>query len=226
MALQQKDTLATLRSNILARCGFGNQGAPTTLQKTVLNSMIQGAQEETYWDFRDFGEMKTKTDFTTVAGQLVYDWPDTVDPNHRVMLSVFYSNTWIPLKLGIDAVHDTYVENGASFPQRYDLGQQIEIWPQPEDAYTVRIEHFELPDRLTQDEDRTSLPDYLVFLKALYKAKLHYRQPDAAESEQAYVRILSRMRSGNHQNKRYIRGRMGDRQRYEIADIYPRPGRI
>lgn len=224
MALALKRTVAEMRAEILRRCGYASQGSPSTLQRALVRDWLQEAQEIVTYEFRDFGELKSVADFTTVTGQTLYDWPDGVDPMRRIVVSVLYSNVWMPVLLGIERDDDSHVEDAASFPQRYDLGAQLELWPEPDGAYTVRIEHYQTAGRLEQDDDRAAVPDRLVTLLALYKAKLHYRQPDAAEAKQSYDALLSRMKAGNAVGRRFIRAprRVGSNEPPPL----PRPQRV
>ena len=74
-------------------------------------------------------------------------------------------------------------------PSRYERFAQMEIWPAPDAIYTIRRYYIASPGRFTQDNDRASIDDQLIFLHAVTNAKIHYKQSDG----QAYANQLNAM---------------------------------
>lgn len=209
MALPLKRTLGELRSELSARLGFGAQGG-SGVNQVLLNSFLQTAQDGLYWQY-DFEELRKTTEdaaadnIVTGVGQTLYDYPDDCEPRRIIEVAVSYQETWQILKEGIDARHDS-VAATQSYPLRFDRRQQLEIWPQPNGQYPLRIEYYQRPSRFTQDGDRATVDDGLVLLHALVSAKLHYRQPDAQVYSDQLTAMLGRLRRGAVGKKRFMRG--------------------
>lgn len=204
MALPLAPTLNDLRGELQARLGFGNQGPPSTLGRANLHSIIGRAQEQV-WDELQWAQRHTAENIDFVTGQTLYDWPDAVAPEWLTRISVLYASVWQRMHRGIEHVHDTFTATSPSFPQRYDFkGSQLEIWPDPDQDYTGRIEYYPRLGDLTLDDDRATVPGRLLFALALYQAKLHYRQPDAEAYAGAYERMKRRIQIGQARGQRYI----------------------
>jgi len=205
MALPLKPTLGELRQELLGRLGFSSQGAAAGQIATAVNSYLYRGQKQMYWEY-EFLELKKLHDFTLNAGQTLYDWPDDMEPRNIRQMRVKYNSTWHPLKEGIEIEHDTYVDN-RYYPRRYDRAAQLEIWPEPNTTYTLRCEYYHRLNRFTQDNDRCTIDDDLVFLHALAHTKAHYKHADAAAYMEDLNAILRKLKKGVHGNKRYFVGR-------------------
>ena len=208
MPLPAKPTLGTLRAELLTRLGFASQGASAGNIVASANSFLQRAQEQLYWEY-DFEELRLTHDYTTGIGQTLYDWQDNMEPRQILQLRVYVTNTWIPLEEGIEYQHDTYVGT-RYYPQRYDRRAQLEIWPEPDKAYTLRCEYYKRLGAFSQDGDRCTVDDSVLFLLALANAKAHYRQADAQTYYDQFAALKRKLRGRNHGNKRYIIGERPD----------------
>lgn len=224
MGIPLKGTLTDLRSELRARCGFVNQGPATLLDVQLYDSFLTRAQQQV-WHALRYEERRLTTDFSTAVGQTVYDIPDNVAITHLTQFRVLYETVWIKLLPGIEYTHDTYTADAEQFPIRYDFTNgQIELWPEPDAIYTVRIEHYPRPARFTQNSDRVSMDEDLVFHLALYNAKLHYRQPDAEASIGAFNAILADIKAAQHTDRRYVRlGKTAKRRSGVDRPDFPRP---
>lgn len=116
------------------------------------------------------------------------------------------NGAWLPMAAGIPPAMYTTLNNN-SLPTRYEIRQCLEVFPPPSaDGYQVAIKgHFGLLP-FEADMDKTTIDSELVFLWALYEAKLQYQQPDAAAySDKARERIGD-LTAGTHGSRRYIPG--------------------
>lgn len=116
------------------------------------------------------------------------------------------NGAWLPMASGIPPAMYTTLNN-RSLPTRYEIRQCLEVFPAPSaSGYQVAIKgHFGLLP-FAADEDKTTIDSELVFLWALYEAKLQYRQTDAAVySDKARERIGD-LTAGTHGSRRYIPG--------------------
>ena len=204
MSLPLKDTLGEMRAELLSRIGFASQGARAgSIVKTV-DSFLKRAQKYLYRKY-PFYELNEVADWTMAAGQTLYDWPDDVDPRNVQKMRVLYSGVWQPMHEGIELSHDTVVDS-RYFPTRCEKKAQLEVWPQPDGIYTVRCDHYRRLGRFTQDDDRCTIDDDLLFSYTLAKLKRHYRHPDAQDYLDESSDLLRQYRIAAHGDKRYIMG--------------------
>lgn len=215
MALPAKKTLGTLRAELLARLGFTSQGAAAGNMVPAADSFLQRAQEFLYWHYT-FNELKKVNDWTLNAGQTLYDWPDDMDPRQATILRVLQNEEWFPLTEGIEYYHDTNVET-RTYPTRYDRKAQLEIYPEPDQTYTLRCDYYSRLSRFTQDNDKCTVDDYLIFNYALAKAKAHYKHADAQSYVDDVSTMLRKLRVKAHGDKRYFVGKANN------SEIMPRP---
>lgn len=178
-------TLGELRSELSRRLGFGAQGS-SGINSSLLDSFLLNAQEQLYASFEWRNLIKYDEKITGV-GQTLYDWATDCDPTHLRDVAVYDGTRWIQMIEGISwdqRSYDTQFQ-----PSHYERFTQMEIWPAPNQAYTIRRYYVARPSRFTQDNDRASIDDGLVFLHALTNAKLHYKQSDG----DAYANQLNAM---------------------------------
>ena len=178
-------TLGELRSELSRRLGFGAQGS-SGINSALLDSFLQNAQDQLFAAF-EWRNLIKYDEKETGVGQVNYDWPDDCDPTHIREIAVYDGSRWVPMLEGISfSNRSTDIH---SIPHRYERYNQMEVWPAPDAIYTIRRYYVATPARFTQDNDRASIDDGLVFLHALTNAKLHYRQEDG----QAYANQLNAM---------------------------------
>lgn len=178
-------TLGELRSELSRRLGFGAQGS-SGINSSLLDSFLLNAQEQIYAAF-EWRNLIKYDEKVTGVGQSLYDWATDCDPTHLVNIAIHDGSRWIPMEEGID--WDQRSMDTTSIPLRYERYTQMEVWPIPDQAYTIRRYYVAKPSRFTQDNDRASIDDGLIFLHALTNAKLHYKQTDG----EAYANQLNAM---------------------------------
>jgi len=204
MALPLKRTLRELRTELSARLGFGTR-VSSNVNLTLLNKFLQAAQEGMYYQY-DFEELRKTTEdnaednIVTVVGQTLYDYPDDCEPVRIVEVFIYHRGRnaagWIRLHEVTDMYKWPAEELEEARPLNYQRGQRLEIRPPPNAVYPLRIEYYQKPTRFTQDEDRATVDDVLVFQHALVSAKLHYRQPDVQVESDMLTALLARLRRG------------------------------
>jgi hypothetical protein len=178
-------TLGELRSELARRLGFGATGS-AGINAGLLDSFLQNAQDQIYSQF-DWRHLVTYDDKLTGVGQTLYDWEADCDPIRITQIAINDGTRWVPMKEGIDWPMRS--DDTQSTPCRYERFAQMEVWPAPDAIYTMRRYYVQAPARFTQDNDRASIDDALIFLHALTNAKLHYKQQDG----QSYANQLSAM---------------------------------
>ena len=178
-------TLGELRSELSRRLGFGATGS-AGINAGLLDSFLQNAQDQLYAQF-DWRHLVKYDEKNTGVGQTLYDWETDCDPIRISQIAVNDGTRWVPMKEGIDWAMRS--DDTQSTPCRYERFAQMEVWPAPDAIYTMRRYYVQSLGRFTQDNDRASLDDALIFLHALTNAKLHYKQQDG----QGYANQLSAM---------------------------------
>lgn len=118
----------------------------------------------------------------------------------------------VPLPQGISHAQRAQSDLRAP-PERYDTQTtdasdspvfQLEVWPTPNAAYPLYIDHNRILARFEQDADTPSAPGRLVLAYAIAMGKAHYSQPDADAVGQAFKTMLADECSRQRENRRFI----------------------
>ena len=189
----QYRTLGELRSELSKRLGFGAQGS-AGINSSLLDSFLQNAQVQLFASF-EWRNLIKYDEKTTGVGQTLYDWADDCDPTHLRQVAIYDGSRWVPMDEGI--TWDMRSDDQQFQPSHYERYSQMEVWPAPDAAYTIRRYYAAKPARFTQDNDRASIDDALVFLHALTNAKLHYKQTDGEVYANQLNAMLEKMKSKN-----------------------------
>lgn len=186
-------TLGELRSTLARRLGFGAQGS-AGVNSGLLDSFLQDAQDQ-LWSQFDWRHLIKYDEKATAAGQTLYDWATDFDATRPLYdVAIWDGARWVPMNEGINwAMRSTSTTQ--TIPARYERYAQMEVWPEPDTAYTMRRYYVATCARFTQDGDRASLDDGIIFLHALTNAKHHYRQPDADRYGRQLEAMLAKLKS-------------------------------
>jgi hypothetical protein len=185
-------TLEQLRTELQTRLGFRAAGETPGINRPIIDSMLQTAQQWLYSEF-DWPKLTTYADRPVGVDQTLVDYPSDANNERVQKLAIQRSGLWMVLRHGIEPTHYDSL-NTRTTPTRYELRAQIELWPMPDQVYTLRIWYVKALGGFTLNADRATLDDALVLPYALALAKAHYRQPDAALYMQQWQRTLSRLR--------------------------------
>ena len=107
-----------------------------------------------------------------------------------------------PMTAGIDPI--LFNIDGQQRPEHYEIREFIEVFPEPDQAYTMYIMGPTALKPLTADDHYTSTDPHPVFLQALAQAKAHYGQNDAQVYFQQLENMLGKLNSDSFGNKRFI----------------------
>lgn len=96
-----------------------------------------------------------------------------------------------------------------SIPQAYDTSMTgdaftLEVWPTPDAAYKLWIDHNRVLYRFEQDADKPSAPARLVLGYAIALAKAHYQQADAQIAGQSFKTLLTSEKEKQRENRRFF----------------------
>ena len=83
-------TLLSLRTELAQRLGFSSSGSGAVLQAGLLNSALRSGQEQLFYEFGDLltHRVNDAEPGTTVADQLLYEFPLDCDPLKPLTISV------------------------------------------------------------------------------------------------------------------------------------------
>jgi hypothetical protein len=210
-------TLGTLRQTLRARLGFGASGAATGASDEILNSFLYSAYAHCY-ELQDWKKLTAWYDSSVGMGQNLIDYPAEANPERlytppgsKSPIWVLYSGSWVPLIEGISAAAWDTMDTGNTYPMRYELYDQILLWPKSNALYTVKIWYIKEMAPFAADNDRPNIDDNLIFLHALMTAKSHYKQSDAQIYVAQWQDMVSKLRAHSiGQNKVIQRSRPDD----------------
>lgn len=196
-------TLGDLRSELARRLGFGASGS-AGINSGLLDSFLQNAQDQIYPQF-DWRNLLKYDEITTGVGQSLYDYAADCDPNRLRDIAVYDGVRWVPMHEGVTwGMRSTATSR--TIPVRYELFQQMEVWPEPDAAYAIRRYYVAKPSRFTQDNDRASIDDALVLLHAIANAKLHYKQADGQGYGSQLQAMMRQLKGKNRGQSVHSRG--------------------
>lgn len=172
-------TLGEQRAQLRGRLGFAAAGAAAGVIQTTINSFLQEAQVLLYYA-HDWARLRRYEDVSLGVDQYLINYPANVNPDRIKAISVQRGDVWSPpLEKGIRP--EMYTTQAiTSWPQRWEPYEQIELWPKSNAVYPLRIFYIKNLDQFTEDDDRSTIDDSLIFTLALANGKAHYRHPDAA----------------------------------------------
>lgn len=191
---RQYRTLGELRAEMRAMLGAASSGASVGANSTLIDTHLRNAQTALYWT-HDWAHLRDYETKNLGAQATLVDYPSSANPDRIKAISVYRGSVWSPpLPKGITPSMYTYQTND-SWPQRWEPYAQIEIWPQSDQIYPLRIFFIKSMDRLTQDNDRFVIDDTLASIVATGTLKAHYRQPDAAVHKQIADALLLKLKA-------------------------------
>jgi len=171
-------TLEEQRARLRTRLGYSAQAAAAGSMAVILDDFLSDAQVKLYWT-HNWARLRKYADASVGADQHLIDYPVDANPERVSAISTLNGTRWSqPLRKGI-APQDYTTQNNKREPTRWEPYAQIELWPIADQLYSVRIFYVMALGRFTQDTDRSTIDNDLIFQVALGMAKGHYRHPDA-----------------------------------------------
>lgn len=188
-------TLQDLRTTLIRRLGFGAAGASAGVISANVDNFLLSAHIAVY-EAHDWKRLKSYEDKSLGANQFLIDYPTNANPERIKEIWVIINGVYQKVHAGISPQDYTF-QNNKSWPVRYELYDQIELYPKSDAVYTVRIWYIKAMTRFTENADRCQIDDNLVFLHALYNAKLHYKQADGTIYQLQYETQLSKLKANS-----------------------------
>lgn len=113
-------TKGELRAELLVKLGYGGLGAAAGNFVPYADGLLEEAQEQLFLLIPDFKRTRT-WDFNTGLNQRWYGFPPDCDPERIMSIHVYRTDVWLPVKRGIDAYHDSYIDRWDEYTRRYDI---------------------------------------------------------------------------------------------------------
>lgn len=151
----------------------------------------------------------TLTSSLTVTGEAVgnlihiqEEGAVALNMRHVEYAGLLDGSQWIELIGGIDPL--LFNTTQQQRPERYEIREYIEVWPEPNKAYTMYLKGKSGLRPFTADSDVTSMDSHPVFLQALAMGKRHYGQSDASDYFQMLENMIGELNAGTYGTERFI----------------------
>jgi len=179
MARRAYRELGDLREELRANTGFGAMSSGATPNDLLLAGILRRAQFLLYMT-HDWAHLRKYETINLAASGTTINYPATANKDRIKALSSSRGGVWSPpLPMGIAPQLYTTQAN-ESWPQRWEpYEESIEIWPQADIIYPIRVFYVRNLYDFDEDQDTATIDDTMIMLLATAMAKAHYRQPDA-----------------------------------------------
>tara|TARA_R100000656_G_scaffold57862_1_gene45203 strand:+ start:271 stop:1056 length:786 start_codon:yes stop_codon:yes gene_type:complete len=208
-------TRLSLRTELAQRLGFSSSGSGAILQAALLNSALNSAQDQLFYEFGDLLTHVVDDSLDTVAGQSLYSPPANCDLYKPLTVSLDRggSGRFYEMQIGIGvSEHNIDPVINDRIPVRWDIlddsgTAKIELWPTPDDVSNIKLEYNATLGAFDSDSDLSSINPQLILLHSIVTMKAHYRQPDWQIYDGQLTRLLGRLKSiglmGGGSTRRY-----------------------
>lgn len=180
-----------------------NAGAGLNADSTI-REMIARVQRVEWMSFH-WRHLRVRREITTAEGQYLYDWPSDLAYDRVVYGFVLWGQTWQRLEPGIgEGDYNSRAEGEVQDPPRrwdYREGNQLELWPTPATAMTVRLWGIKALPPLVADADTAVLDDDLIVLLAAAELLAQQKAPDAQAKLTSANRVRAALLGNSNKNK-------------------------
>lgn len=167
-------TLEELVTALRAETGYNTSSSASVAQLPTLQYHIRRAYEELHDEY-EWPFLNVRADKALAAGQRYYDVPTTLAYETIEKIEVLWNGVWLPVEAGISM--DDYTIYDSDSDERVDpvlkwgvldtgSGEQIEVWPIPATAGTLRFHGTRKYATLVADSDVADLDGTAIALKA------------------------------------------------------------
>jgi len=170
-----------------AEVGKNTDPASGKAERTALEIKLRSVQETLYDDW-DWPFMRVRADKAMAAGSRYYDFPTNINPERIEKVEYLWGTQWRPVEAGVTMEHYSIYDSDSDARQdpvqRWDWidtgsGEQVEVWPIPLSAGTLRFTGFRNLNALIANSDTCDMDDLLIVLFAA--ASVEKNTDDAAK---------------------------------------------
>lgn len=207
--------LIELMDDLATASNMADQMEDEGTQKT-LALHLRLAQNFLY-EKTDWRKLIRTFQFDTIVGQRFYDYPtlpytdadglaqtDAPNAERVIQWTLQRGDARYPLKDGINQL--LYNNTSQQQPYRLEPREQIEIFPEPDNVYTVYMEACIDLRPFRDKDDRATCNNNLIMLLATASLKGNWNQIDAGAYAQQAISLLRTLNANDHGKKRYISG--------------------
>ncbi len=206
--------LIELMDDLATACNMADQMEDEGTLKTLafnLRTAQNFLYEKTSWR-----RLVRTFQFNTVLGQRFYDYPtlpiviqgqtinDTPNPRRILQWTLQRGSARYPVKDGINQL--LYNNTSQQQPYRIEPREQIEVFPEPDNVYTVYMEACIDLRPFRDQDDRATCDGNLILLLATASLKGNWNQIDSGAYAQQAISILRTQNANDHGKQRYIPG--------------------
>lgn len=210
--------LIELLDDLAIAANMADMGDDPGTRRTLIFH-LKRAQNFIYWntDWRQLvASFPLQTVVTAGVGQRFYDYPtlsqtingetilDTLEPTRITQVTLQRGTRRMRVLCGIDQL--LYSNTTQMPPYRFEPRQQIELFPAPDNVYTIWFEGCIALRRFQDDDDRATCHGDIVLELAAAAVKAGWGQADAGSYGQQAAALLKRRNAKNHSTQRYIPG--------------------
>lgn len=212
--------LQELVAQLRAETGRSQSVAVGTSELDNLKHQLRRMQVLLYDDYA-WPFLRIERTVTLSAGQRYYDFPADLNYDRIECVKFKYNNIYTLLERGISfddySVYDSGDGDRSSPALKWDLkntgsGEQLEIWPIPNEAGTVHFFGTKSLSAMTQDDDRADLDDLLIVLFCAAEILARQKSPDAkTKMDLANARLL-RLRANSQAGAKTVQVGLGNKR--------------
>lgn len=207
VVLPATQTRATMLQTLRTRCGLhATLGAASALE-----DILTEANEYVYQQLDDGLPWQSTLTLTANIAECEFITDDGVPIARGSVQSIWVEQgeaDRVPLIPGINHAMraDTAIR---SIPTNWDSKLvdtvwTLEVWPTPDAAYALHVDHNRVLARFSETTDQPSAPYRLVLGYAIAMGKAHYGKADADTAGQAFKTMLSKEKFKQKENRRFL----------------------
>lgn len=199
-------TLNELVEAVRLECRRSTDSSRSVGNRDYIEQVVRRTYE-TLWDENDWPMARAIRDVTMAAGQYRYDFPSDMDYENIRKIHTLDGSVWIPVDQGVSDRQYTHInpedDERSSPVLRWDMidvgaGEQIEVWPMPDSAGTLRLRGFRNRSDLVDANDRADIDSLVIILFAAATVYADSGQKaSSADRLQAATRRLARIKTRN-----------------------------
>lgn len=167
-------TLEELVTALRAETGYNTLSSASVSQLATFQYHVKRAYDELYDEY-DWRFLRVRADKSLAAGQRYYDVPTNLEVETIEQVEVLWNGTWLPVEAIISmddyTIYDSDNDERVDPVLKWDIidtgsGEQVEVWPIPATAGTLRFHGKKVRSVLAADSDTANLDDIAIALKA------------------------------------------------------------
>lgn len=177
-----------------------------SLWKSVLSNEQKWLATEYDWPF-----LEIRATLAMVAGTRYYDFPTVqgyaFELGREILAECYWSTYWNPVRMGINIADYNSLNPDLGVKvdpvrswQLYNSGPgaatQLEVWPLPATATTLRLTGQRALNPLVADTDTADLDDMLIVLFTAAELLTRQQQPDAQAKLAKAQKLMLRLQAG------------------------------